>query len=93
MGSSNPNLVRTTCELLCDVIMQDFPAEIFLQRPGIVKVLNLGVFSLLLCIHVYCLYIYAGGFVVFLFFYFFYKENAHTRPERDNAVVIAISII
>uniref|UniRef100_A0AAX7TFN2 Rotatin N-terminal domain-containing protein n=1 Tax=Astatotilapia calliptera TaxID=8154 RepID=A0AAX7TFN2_ASTCA len=37
LGSSNPNLVRTTCELLCDVIMQDFPAEIFLQRPGIVK--------------------------------------------------------
>lgn len=98
MGSSNPNLVRTTCELLCDVIMQDFPAEIFLQRPGIVKVLNLGVFSLLLCTHVYCLYIYAGGFVVFLFvcfvFYlFFNKENVHTRPERDNAVVIAISII
>ncbi|XP_047424746.1 rotatin [Mugil cephalus] len=37
LGSSNPNLVRTTCELLCDVIMQDFPAEIFLQRPNIVK--------------------------------------------------------
>uniref|UniRef100_A0A3B3DDZ0 Rotatin n=1 Tax=Oryzias melastigma TaxID=30732 RepID=A0A3B3DDZ0_ORYME len=37
LGSTNPNLVRTTCELLCDVIMQDFPAEIFLQRPGIVK--------------------------------------------------------
>uniref|UniRef100_A0A3B4EV73 Rotatin N-terminal domain-containing protein n=1 Tax=Pundamilia nyererei TaxID=303518 RepID=A0A3B4EV73_9CICH len=37
LGSSNTNLVRTTCELLCDVIMQDFPAEIFLQRPGIVK--------------------------------------------------------
>ncbi|KAM8730870.1 rotatin isoform 3-T3 [Acanthopagrus schlegelii] len=37
LRSSNPNLVRTTCELLCDVIMQDFPAEIFLQRPSIVK--------------------------------------------------------
>ncbi|XP_053198646.1 rotatin [Scomber japonicus] len=37
LRSSNPNLVRTTCELLCDVIMQDFPAEIFLQRPNIVK--------------------------------------------------------
>ncbi|XP_028288914.1 rotatin isoform X2 [Parambassis ranga] len=37
LGSSNPNLVRTTCELLCDVIMQDFPAEIFLQRPSIIK--------------------------------------------------------
>lgn len=38
LRSNNPNLVRTTCELLCDVIMQDFPAEIFLQRPSIVKV-------------------------------------------------------
>ncbi|KAA8580820.1 hypothetical protein FQN60_013778 [Etheostoma spectabile] len=37
LRSSNPNLVRSTCELLCDVITQDFPAEIFLQRPSIVK--------------------------------------------------------
>ncbi|XP_019132082.2 rotatin isoform X1 [Larimichthys crocea] len=37
LRSSNPNLVQTTCELLRDVIMQDFPAEIFLQRPSIVK--------------------------------------------------------
>ncbi|XP_059183330.1 rotatin [Centropristis striata] len=37
LRSNNPSLVRTTCELLCDVIMQDFPAEIFLQRPSIVK--------------------------------------------------------
>nr|XP_054607097.1 rotatin isoform X3 [Nothobranchius furzeri] len=37
LRSSNPNLVRTTCELLCDVILHDFPAEIFLQRPGIVQ--------------------------------------------------------
>ncbi|KAM9826967.1 rotatin [Neosynchiropus ocellatus] len=37
LRSSNPNLVWTTCELLCDVIMKDFPAEIFLQRPSIVQ--------------------------------------------------------
>nr|XP_019942842.1 PREDICTED: rotatin [Paralichthys olivaceus] len=37
LRSNNPNLVRTTCDLLCDVIMQDFPPEIFLQRPSIVK--------------------------------------------------------
>ncbi|MFT7809161.1 rotatin [Arapaima gigas] len=43
LRSSNCNLVRTTCELLLDVIMQDFPAEIFLQRPGIVQ----NLFSLL----------------------------------------------
>ncbi|XP_019727440.1 rotatin isoform X1 [Hippocampus comes] len=39
LRSSNPNLVRATCELLRDVIMQDFPAEIFLQRPNIAKTL------------------------------------------------------
>uniref|UniRef100_A0AAV2L739 Rotatin N-terminal domain-containing protein n=1 Tax=Knipowitschia caucasica TaxID=637954 RepID=A0AAV2L739_KNICA len=39
LRSNNPNLVRTTCELLQDVIMQDFPSEVFLQRPGIVKIL------------------------------------------------------
>uniref|UniRef100_A0A665VME3 Rotatin n=1 Tax=Echeneis naucrates TaxID=173247 RepID=A0A665VME3_ECHNA len=37
LRSNNPHLVRTTCDLLCDVIMQDFPPEIFLQRPNIVK--------------------------------------------------------
>lgn len=96
MGSSNPNLVRTTCELLCDVIMQDFPAEIFLQRPGIVKVLNLGVFSLLLCTHVYCLYIYAGGFVVFLFvcfvFYFFLTKRMFTLDQKDVSFWSSVNI-
>ncbi|KAJ8413437.1 hypothetical protein AAFF_G00094330 [Aldrovandia affinis] len=43
LRSSNHSLVRTTCELLQDVIMQDFPAEIFLQRPSIVQ----NLFSLL----------------------------------------------
>uniref|UniRef100_A0A8C1QAU5 Rotatin n=1 Tax=Cyprinus carpio TaxID=7962 RepID=A0A8C1QAU5_CYPCA len=38
LRSDNHNLVRTTCELLRDVIMQDFPAEIFLQRPSTVQV-------------------------------------------------------
>ncbi|CAL8400192.1 unnamed protein product [Arctogadus glacialis] len=37
LRSSDPTLVRTTCQLLRDVIMQDFPAEIFLQRPSIVQ--------------------------------------------------------
>ncbi|XP_051879982.1 rotatin isoform X2 [Pristis pectinata] len=37
LNSSNRTLVRNTCELLQDVIMQDFPAEIFLQRPKIVQ--------------------------------------------------------
>nr|XP_015208916.1 PREDICTED: rotatin [Lepisosteus oculatus] len=37
LRSNNHSLVRTTCELLQDVIMQDFPAEIFLQRPKIVQ--------------------------------------------------------
>ncbi|XP_038666001.1 rotatin isoform X2 [Scyliorhinus canicula] len=37
LESSNRTLVRNTCELLQDVILQDFPAEIFLQRPKIVQ--------------------------------------------------------
>uniref|UniRef100_G1MJ99 Rotatin n=1 Tax=Ailuropoda melanoleuca TaxID=9646 RepID=G1MJ99_AILME len=36
LRSSNHTLIWNTCELLKDVIMQDFPAEIFLQRPKIV---------------------------------------------------------
>ncbi|XP_027601862.2 rotatin [Pipra filicauda] len=37
LRSNNQNLIWSTCELLQDVIMQDFPAEIFLQRPKIVQ--------------------------------------------------------
>ncbi|NXP27460.1 RTTN protein, partial [Scytalopus superciliaris] len=39
LRSNNQSLIWSTCELLQDVIMQDFPAEIFLQRPKIVPVL------------------------------------------------------
>uniref|UniRef100_A0A8C5S6W5 Rotatin N-terminal domain-containing protein n=1 Tax=Laticauda laticaudata TaxID=8630 RepID=A0A8C5S6W5_LATLA len=38
LRSKNSKLIWNTCELLRDVIMQDFPAEIFLQRPKIVQV-------------------------------------------------------
>ncbi|NWJ02806.1 RTTN protein, partial [Crypturellus undulatus] len=37
LRSNNHSLIWNTCELLQDVIMQDFPAEIFLQRPNIVQ--------------------------------------------------------
>ncbi|KAM6373603.1 rotatin isoform 4-T4 [Alca torda] len=37
LRSNNQSLIWSTCELLQDVIMQDFPAEIFLQRPKIVQ--------------------------------------------------------
>ncbi|XP_045646211.1 rotatin isoform X2 [Ursus americanus] len=37
LRSSNHTLIWNTCELLKDVIMQDFPAEIFLQRPKVVQ--------------------------------------------------------
>lgn len=37
LRSNNQSLIWSTCELLQDVIMQDFPAEIFLQRPTIVQ--------------------------------------------------------
>ncbi|KAG8442249.1 hypothetical protein GDO86_011157 [Hymenochirus boettgeri] len=37
LRSNNHNLIWRSCQLLQDVIMQDFPAEIFLQRPKIVQ--------------------------------------------------------
>ncbi|XP_009469615.1 PREDICTED: rotatin [Nipponia nippon] len=37
LRSNNQSLIWSTCELLQDVIMQDFHAEIFLQRPKIVQ--------------------------------------------------------
>ncbi|XP_053915106.1 rotatin isoform X2 [Cuculus canorus] len=37
LRSNKQSLIWNTCELLQDVIMQDFPAEIFLQRPKIVQ--------------------------------------------------------
>ncbi|XP_007953796.1 rotatin [Orycteropus afer afer] len=43
LRSSKHTLIWNTCELLKDVIMEDFPAEIFLQRPQIVQ----GLLSLL----------------------------------------------
>ncbi|NXT33646.1 RTTN protein, partial [Pelecanoides urinatrix] len=39
LRSNDQSLIWSTCELLQDVIMQDFPAEIFLQRPKILPVL------------------------------------------------------
>ena len=36
--SPNPQSVRNACAFLLDVIFQDFPPEIFLQRPAIIQV-------------------------------------------------------
>ncbi|XP_073487367.1 rotatin isoform X1 [Aquarana catesbeiana] len=37
LKSKNQGLIWRSCQLLQDVVMEDFPAEIFLQRPKIVK--------------------------------------------------------
>ncbi|KFV56814.1 Rotatin, partial [Tyto alba] len=48
LRSNNHSLIWSTCELLQDVIMQDFPAEIFLQRPKIVQArIHINLLSLL----------------------------------------------
>ncbi|NXJ18877.1 RTTN protein, partial [Dicrurus megarhynchus] len=48
LRSNNQSLIWSTCELLQDVIMQDFPAEIFLQRPKIVQArIHINLLSLL----------------------------------------------
>jgi len=36
--SQDISMVVSVCEFLTDVVFQDFPAEVFLQRPSIVKV-------------------------------------------------------
>jgi len=36
--SRDVSVVVSVCEFLADVVFQDFPAEVFLQRPSIVKV-------------------------------------------------------
>jgi len=36
--SRDVSMVVSVCEFLTDVVFQDFPAEVFLQRPSIVKV-------------------------------------------------------
>ncbi|NXB57603.1 RTTN protein, partial [Struthidea cinerea] len=48
LRSNNQSLIWSTCELLQDVILQDFPAEIFLQRPKIVQArIHINLLSLL----------------------------------------------
>ncbi|ELU06616.1 hypothetical protein CAPTEDRAFT_220120 [Capitella teleta] len=37
LRSSDPSLVVCACEFLSDVVFQDFPAEVFLQRPVMIK--------------------------------------------------------
>lgn len=40
LQSKEQNLLISACEFLSEVVFQDFPAEIFLQRPQIIKVMN-----------------------------------------------------
>ena len=41
LQSKDVTMLASACEFLSDVVFQDFPAEIFLQRPQIVKVIKL----------------------------------------------------
>ena len=38
LRSGDVSLVSSSCHFLMDVVFQDFPAEVFLQRPAIVQV-------------------------------------------------------
>ncbi|CAG2249412.1 Rotatin [Mytilus edulis] len=40
LQSRESHLLASSCEFLSDVVFRDFPSEIFLQRPNIVKVIN-----------------------------------------------------
>ena len=41
LQSKDVTMLASACEFLSDVVFQDFPAEIFLQRSQIVKVIKL----------------------------------------------------
>lgn len=59
LSSSDPALVENACLFLLDVVLHDFPAEIFLQRPTIINTLLIllrsGADVSLLCIACKCL--------------------------------------
>lgn len=38
--SPDPNIVTTQCWKLLNIFFRDFPSEIFIQRPALVKVKN-----------------------------------------------------
>ena len=40
LQNSDESLVVSSCEFICEVLLQDFPPELFLQRPLIVKVIK-----------------------------------------------------
>ena len=40
LQTRDPHCLVGACEFLADVVFQDFPAELFLQRPEILKVGN-----------------------------------------------------
>ena len=40
-NSLDTNLILQTCQFITNVMMQDFPAEVFLQRPAIISVFKL----------------------------------------------------
>jgi len=46
--SRDLSVVVSVCEFLMDVVFQDFPAEVFLQRPSIVKVSFVELYCLLI---------------------------------------------
>ena len=44
--SKDTTVVISVCEFLSDVVFQDFPVEVFLQRPSIVKVFCILIFPI-----------------------------------------------
>ena len=42
LQSRESHLLASSCEFLSDVVFHDFPAEIFLQRPNIIRVCIVG---------------------------------------------------
>ena len=44
LQNSDESFVVSSCEFICEVLLQDFPPELFLQRPLIAKVNQLLIY-------------------------------------------------
>jgi len=69
---------------LTDVVFQDFPAEVFLQRPSIVKV------CLYLIITVYCRFTIPRNQIVALFcLWSYFTNDLYTRTLSPDVVKLS----
>ena len=93
--SSDVSMVVSVCEFLTDVVFQDFPAEVFLQRPSIVKnlllLVNESTASSVLLSAVYTLNSFTAGLVARMKFHqdpsFYTARQLTTATSADTSTL------